>query len=255
MCGSPESWSLRRASPSWAPRRRPRQTVAPPFDDAYALHDLGRAAGRADQPRRTDAQGGHDRPAPDRRFRERGRRRAVRDRADPRRRGPHHRLRRDATRFADADNNDGGVAYGPGGVLFLARYPLAQLGQIQPGSTTTDKVIDLAPHGVAGSLGALTFVPAGLPGAGSLKLASYNGGQWYDAEVVRRTGRHLRPRERDRGPGRRPLRPGGHRLRQPRLGRVQRSEHARVRVGRPAACPPTRWTRAAIPSWPRGATS
>jgi hypothetical protein len=89
-----------------------------------------------------------------------------------------------ATRFADAANNDGGVIYGPGGVLFLARWPVNQLGQTRPGSTTTDKVIDLTALGVASSLASLQFVPSGQPGAGSLKMASYGGGQWYDADVV-----------------------------------------------------------------------
>jgi len=89
-----------------------------------------------------------------------------------------------ATRFADAANNDGGVIYGPGGVLFLARWPLNQLGQTRPGSTTTDKIIDLTALGVTSSLASLQFVPSGQPGAGSLKMASYGGGQWYDAAVV-----------------------------------------------------------------------
>ena len=89
-----------------------------------------------------------------------------------------------ATRFADAAYNDGGVLYGPGGVLFLARWPQNELGQIRAGSVTTDKVIPLTPLGVAASLASLQFVPPGQPGAGSLKLASYSGGQWYDAEVV-----------------------------------------------------------------------
>ena len=89
-----------------------------------------------------------------------------------------------ATRFADAVNNDGGVAYGPGNVLFLAQWPNNALGQTRPGSTTTDKVIDLNQFGVASSLAALNFVPAGFPGAGSLKLSTYSGGEWYDATVV-----------------------------------------------------------------------
>ena len=89
-----------------------------------------------------------------------------------------------ATRFADAANNDGGVIYGPGGVLFLARWPTNELGQTRPGSTTTDKVIALEPLGIASSLASMQFVPQGQPGAGSLKLASYGGGQWYDADIV-----------------------------------------------------------------------
>ena len=92
-----------------------------------------------------------------------------------------------ATRFADAAFNDGGVAYGPGDVLFLARYAgfgQQALGQTKPGSSLTDKIVALAPFGVAHSPGAVGFVPAGRPGAGSLKLLSWPGGQWYDAAVT-----------------------------------------------------------------------
>jgi hypothetical protein len=87
-----------------------------------------------------------------------------------------------ATRYADAAYNDGGVTYGPGGVLFLARWPQNELGQIGPSGAT--KVIPLTPFGVASSLASLMFVPPGQPGAGSLKMASYRGGEWYDADVV-----------------------------------------------------------------------
>jgi hypothetical protein len=89
-----------------------------------------------------------------------------------------------ATRYADAAYNDGGIAYGPGNVLFLARWPVNQLGQTKPGSAITDKLIDVAPLGIASSLVSLGFVPPGQPGAGRLKLASYSGGQWYDAGVA-----------------------------------------------------------------------
>ena len=37
-----------------------------------------------------------------------------------------------ATLFAEAAHNDGGVVYGPGGVLFLARWPVNELGQTTP---------------------------------------------------------------------------------------------------------------------------
>jgi hypothetical protein len=84
-----------------------------------------------------------------------------------------------STYFADAAYNDGGVVYGPGGVLFLARWPVNELGQTKSGSTATNKVIQLAPFGVASSPGGLTFVPPGLPGAGQLKSVSYGGGEWY----------------------------------------------------------------------------
>ncbi|HEX5617050.1 MAG TPA: hypothetical protein VFX51_01445 [Solirubrobacteraceae bacterium] len=89
-----------------------------------------------------------------------------------------------AKRYADAAYNDGGVTYGPGNVLFLARWPTNELGQTKPGSATTDKVIDVTPLGVASSLVGLAFVPPGMPGTGRLKLVSYSGGQWYDAGVA-----------------------------------------------------------------------
>lgn len=89
-----------------------------------------------------------------------------------------------ASMFADAPNNDGGLAYGPGGVLFYTRYSDNEIGQIKPGSSTTDRVIDLTPLGVNSSVGGLVFVPAGFPGAGQLKIASYSSDDWYSAGVT-----------------------------------------------------------------------
>jgi hypothetical protein len=84
--------------------------------------------------------------------------------------------------FADAAYNDGGVVYGPSNVLFLARWPVNELGQTKAGSSITDKIIDMTPFGVGGSsLSALNFIPAGFPGAGLLKLVSYSAGNWYTA--------------------------------------------------------------------------
>ena len=84
-----------------------------------------------------------------------------------------------ATLFAEGAFNDGGLEYGPGGVLFYTRFPTNELGQIEPGSATTDRVIDLTALGVGSSVGALGFVPAGQPGAGQLKIVSYDTGEWY----------------------------------------------------------------------------
>ncbi len=84
-----------------------------------------------------------------------------------------------ATVFADAANNDGGIAYGPGNVLFLARWPINQVGQTKPGSTITDKVVGLGPLGVTASPGGLAFVPPGYSGAGQLKIVSWPNGNWY----------------------------------------------------------------------------
>ncbi len=79
--------------------------------------------------------------------------------------------------------NDGGVTFGPGGVLFTARWPINSLGQTLPGSTDEDKIIELAPLGVASSLSAINIVPTGFGGAGQIKLVSYSGGQWYSASL------------------------------------------------------------------------
>jgi hypothetical protein len=90
-----------------------------------------------------------------------------------------------ATFFADAAYNDGGVVYGPGNVLFLARWPVNELGQTKPGSTITNKIIDLAALGVGGGgPGGLNFVPSGFPGAGQLKLATWPSGHWYTLGIA-----------------------------------------------------------------------
>jgi hypothetical protein len=80
--------------------------------------------------------------------------------------------------------NDGGVAFGLGGVLFTSRWPVNELGQTKPGSQAEDKIIDLGALGVAPSHAALNFVPAGFGGAGLLKLVSWEGGEWYSASLV-----------------------------------------------------------------------
>ncbi|MEW6304844.1 MAG: PEP-CTERM sorting domain-containing protein [Verrucomicrobiota bacterium] len=78
---------------------------------------------------------------------------------------------------------DGGLAYGPGGVLFYTSYSDNSIGQIKPGSSGPDRQISLTPLGVGSSVGTLAFVPAGFNGAGRLKIASYSAGIWYDATV------------------------------------------------------------------------
>lgn len=89
-----------------------------------------------------------------------------------------------STQHATVGGNDGGLAFGPGGVLFFTWYGPNRLGQIEPGSTTADRVIDLQPLGVIGSVGACAFVPAGRSGAGRFKLATYGGSVWYDVTLA-----------------------------------------------------------------------
>ena len=80
--------------------------------------------------------------------------------------------------------NNGGLAYGPGDVLFYSRYIINELGQVEPGSAVTNKIIPLTPLGVAVSTGGLNFVPPGFPSAGNLKINSWSGGQWYDVTLT-----------------------------------------------------------------------
>ncbi len=89
-----------------------------------------------------------------------------------------------ATFFSDGAFNDGGVVFGPGSVLFYTRFPNNEVGQVKPGSVITDKVIDLTPLGVGSSVGALNFVPPGFPGAGQLKIVSFDTDQWYTASFA-----------------------------------------------------------------------
>lgn len=84
------------------------------------------------------------------------------------------------TARAAAEYNDGGLSYHPGdATLFLARWPVNQLGQLKPGDVATSKVVDLAALGVVSSPGGVTFVPPGFAGEGQLKAVSWPGGEWY----------------------------------------------------------------------------
>ncbi len=82
--------------------------------------------------------------------------------------------------YSEAAYNDGGVDYGPDDVLFLARWPVNELGQLLPGSMVTDRIDVLAPLGVGiSSIAGLTFVPPTYPGEGQLKLITWSGGEWF----------------------------------------------------------------------------
>ncbi|MFP8879984.1 MAG: hypothetical protein VCE43_11285, partial [Myxococcota bacterium] len=74
--------------------------------------------------------------------------------------------------------------YGPNDVLFYTTWPTNTLCQIKPGSTLPDKVIDLTALGVASSSAGVNVVPSGFPGAGNLKIGSYDSSLWYDAQLV-----------------------------------------------------------------------
>lgn len=85
---------------------------------------------------------------------------------------------------ASAPNIDGGLTVGPLSILMYTGYPINTLGQIKVGSTAPDKIIDLTALGVASSVGTCAYVPSFAPGAGKLKIASYNTGFWYSATLV-----------------------------------------------------------------------
>jgi hypothetical protein len=94
------------------------------------------------------------------------------------------------TVFANANGSsgnagiDGGLAFGPSTVLFYTSNPDNQLAQITSGSSGPDKFIALGPLGVTSSTGSLAIVPAGLPGAGQLKLTSFDGNTAYNATLT-----------------------------------------------------------------------
>ena len=68
------------------------------------------------------------------------------------------------TLFSTAPNIDGGLSFGPGGVLFFTGYSNNTLGQIKTGSVVPDKITNLTPFGISSSVGALAFVPTASPG-------------------------------------------------------------------------------------------
>jgi hypothetical protein len=88
-----------------------------------------------------------------------------------------------AALYATAPNIDGGLQFGQGGVLFYTAYPINMIGQIEPGSTAPDRLIDLTALGVASSTGSLAFVPPGFPSQGRLKIVSYSTSHWYNSRI------------------------------------------------------------------------
>lgn len=85
-----------------------------------------------------------------------------------------------ATLFASAPQIDGGLAYGPGGVLFYTRFNVHTLAQIEPGSTSQDRQDIIAGFGelYADSVGSIAFVPDGFAGAGQLKAVTFQKGSF-----------------------------------------------------------------------------
>jgi len=77
-------------------------------------------------------------------------------------------------------SNDGGITFGPGGVLFYTEYPGNNMGEVLPPGYASDyKTVGLTALGIASSVGAANFVPAENNGAGQFKAVSYNGNGFY----------------------------------------------------------------------------
>ena len=84
--------------------------------------------------------------------------------------------------YASAPFIDGGLDYGPGGVLFATGYANNTVMQFKPGSTIPDRTDTVNAN--LNSVGSLVFVPTGFAGAGGLKLLSYNNGNFADATLT-----------------------------------------------------------------------
>jgi hypothetical protein len=86
---------------------------------------------------------------------------------------------------ADAEYNDGGLAYAPNGTLLLARWPVNELGQLINLAVATTRVDSMADLGVTGDQGtaAIAFVPGGFPAEGAFKLMTWSGGQFYTVSL------------------------------------------------------------------------
>ena len=89
-----------------------------------------------------------------------------------------------ASVLASAPRADGGLRYGPGGVLLFTTWPNNSLGQIKPGSSAPDRFVDLTSLGVAISTGGIDITPAGFAGAGKLHITSFDNSNSYSADLV-----------------------------------------------------------------------
>jgi hypothetical protein len=87
-----------------------------------------------------------------------------------------------ASKLMDAYAITDGAAYGPDDVLFYSRSSW-EMGEVKPGSTTTDKVVKFSNASMYRPTG-LNFVPPGFPGAGQLKMTTfYTNGDWWSLDI------------------------------------------------------------------------
>ncbi|MFN8178643.1 MAG: hypothetical protein U0167_11985 [bacterium] len=167
---------------SGAPSRA--QEIVPPFDHAYALRSLGQFPGvpisyaalvfSHDDPN-VLLVGGAANAGSSALYAIRVHRNAS---------GHIDGFASSAVPWASTPYLDGGAAFHPSVTLFVSRYPVNEIGQLRPGSTTLDKVVSLADFGVPVSISGLTFVPRGYPGASTLKVLTYSTGDWYEVAIT-----------------------------------------------------------------------
>jgi hypothetical protein len=69
-------------------------------------------------------------------------------------------------------------------VLFYAEYPVNSMGQVISPYTSDHSTTVLTGLGIASSVGATNFVPAGYNGAGQFKVASYSGNTFYSVPLT-----------------------------------------------------------------------
>ena len=82
-------------------------------------------------------------------------------------------------RVADAPYNDGGMAPDPGGLVSYGEWPVNMYAQIDLTTGTVVNEVDLSTLGIASSASSTLFIPAGYPGAGGMRIAVYDTGQFY----------------------------------------------------------------------------
>jgi hypothetical protein len=89
-----------------------------------------------------------------------------------------------STQVASIGGSDGGLCFGPTGVLFATWFGANSLIQLKPGSVAPDRVDNLGALGVPYSVGTCAFVPAGFPGAGRFKVISWNASTIHDVPLT-----------------------------------------------------------------------
>jgi hypothetical protein len=85
-----------------------------------------------------------------------------------------------ATAFGFGAFNDGGIDFAPNGAVLYTQFPVNNIAESLPPAYSSDyKTIPLSSLGVATSVGALAFVPAGFNGAGQFKVVSHDTDDFY----------------------------------------------------------------------------